>query len=70
MGYIKEPDGVNFVVEPGPYTEADRKIMSEIIAYYKATGKKLTLSKIKARQRKLVRIKKNTSQNSAKSRAK
>ena len=67
MGYIKEPDGVNFVVEPGPYTEADRKIMSAIIAYYKATGKKLTLSEIKAGKRNRVRIKKNAPPTSGKS---
>ena len=69
MGYIKEPYGVDFFVDPRPLTETDEKIFSEAIAYYKATGKKLTLSKIKARQRKRVRIKKNTSHNSGKSKA-
>jgi hypothetical protein len=39
MGYIKEPKGVDFVVEPHVLTEEDRKIMSKIIADYKATGK-------------------------------
>ena len=39
MGYIKEPKGVDFVVEPHVVTEEDRKIMSQIIADYKATGK-------------------------------
>ena len=41
MGYIKEPAGIDFVVDPKPLTEADRKKISEIIAYYKATGKKM-----------------------------
>ena len=39
MGYIKEPKGVDFVVEPHIVTAEDRKIMSKIIADYKATGK-------------------------------
>lgn len=40
MGCIKEPTGINFVVDPTPLTATDRKKISEIIAYYKATGKK------------------------------
>ena len=39
MGYIKEPKGVDFVVEPHVVTEEDRRIMAQIIADYKATGK-------------------------------
>ena len=39
MGYIKEPKGVDFVVEPHVVTDEDRKIISEAIAYYKANGK-------------------------------
>lgn len=45
MGHIKEPAGVNFVVDPTPLTTADRKKISEVIAYYKATGKKIPLQK-------------------------
>jgi hypothetical protein len=45
MGYKKEPAGINFVVDPTPLTAADRKKISEIIAYYKATGKKMPLQK-------------------------
>ena len=45
MGYIKEPAGINFTVDPKPLTAADRKRISEIIAYYKATGKKMPLQK-------------------------
>lgn len=41
MGYIKEPAGVDFVVDPTPLTTADRKRISEIIAYYKKTGQKM-----------------------------
>ena len=43
MGYIKEPAGIDFVVDPTPLTAEDRKKISEIIAYYKSTGKKMPL---------------------------
>ena len=39
MGYIKEPKGVDFVVQPHVVTEEDKKVISEAIAHYKATGK-------------------------------
>jgi hypothetical protein len=45
MGYIKEPAGIDFVVDSTPLTRADRKKISEIIAYYKSTGKKMPLQK-------------------------
>ncbi len=46
MGYIKEPSGINFVVDPTPLTAEDRKKISEIIAFYKQTGKKLRVEKV------------------------
>ncbi|HWB93411.1 MAG TPA: hypothetical protein VG605_16230 [Puia sp.] len=39
MGYIKEPKGVDFVVEPIPLTDKDRQMISDAIMLYKATGK-------------------------------
>ena len=39
MGYIKEPKGVDFVIGPSVLTDQDRKMISEIIANYKRTGK-------------------------------
>jgi hypothetical protein len=51
MGYIKEPAGIDFVVDPTPLTAADRKKISEIIAYYKATGKKMPLQKSNRKSR-------------------
>ncbi len=45
MGYIKEPAGIDFIVDPTPLTTEDRKKISEIIAYYKATGRKMPLPK-------------------------
>jgi len=43
MGYIKEPKGVDFIVDPTPLTTEERKKISEIIAHYKATGRKKAL---------------------------
>ena len=40
MGYIKEPEGVDFFVDSKPLTEKDRQEISDIIAYYKLTGRK------------------------------
>lgn len=45
MGYIKEPAGIDLVVDQTPLTAADRKKISEVIAYYRATGKKMLLQK-------------------------
>jgi hypothetical protein len=39
MGYIKEPKGVDFVIEPIPLTPEDQQMISNAIALYKATGK-------------------------------
>lgn len=39
MGYIKELADINFVVDPTPLTEAEKRRISEVIAYYKATKK-------------------------------
>jgi len=44
MGHIKEPAGVDFVVDSTPLTKADKMRISEVIAYYKATGKKNAFS--------------------------
>lgn len=51
MGYIKEPAGIDFIVDPTPLTSEDRKKISAIIAYYKATGRKMPLPKPKTRNR-------------------
>jgi hypothetical protein len=49
MGYIKEPKGVNFVVDLKPVTEKDKKLISEVISHYKA--KRVVLSKIVNKQK-------------------
>jgi len=65
-----EPDGVDLIIDSRSATKADFKAISEAIAYYKATGKVLRIPEIKARKRKLFRIKKNTSSTSRKSKFK
>jgi hypothetical protein len=49
MGYIKEPKGIDFVVEPTVLTQQDKKFFSEVIATYKANGKITRAPKKKAR---------------------
>lgn len=49
--YIKEPKGVDFFVDSTPLTAAERKKISEIIAYYKATGRKMLIQKNKVKNR-------------------
>jgi hypothetical protein len=44
MGHIKEPKGVDFYVDSRPLTAEDLHLISEAIAYYKATGRKMRSS--------------------------
>lgn len=39
MGLIREPEGVDFVVNPRPLKDWEKKQISDIIAHYKKTGK-------------------------------
>lgn len=39
MGLIREPKGVDLIVEPSVLTDDDKRIISEIITNYKRTGK-------------------------------
>jgi hypothetical protein len=58
MGYIKEPKGVDFVVERHVVTAEDRRIISEAIAHYKATGKFKRVMKAKRTNRATKKAKK------------
>ena len=40
MGYVNEPDGVDFYLDPKPLTDKNKREISEVIAYYKSTGRK------------------------------
>lgn len=42
MGHIKEPKGVDFVIQSEPLTDQDKKEISKFIADYKAKTKKRT----------------------------
>ena len=53
MGFIREPEGVDFVVDPRLLQDWEKKQISDIIAHYKKTGeiKKIsTPKKTKKRQ--------------------
>jgi hypothetical protein len=50
MGHIKEPNGVDFFVDPTPLTKEDRQKISELIAYYKRTEKKMPITKTASRK--------------------
>jgi hypothetical protein len=39
MGHIKEPQGVDFIIESKPLTDDDRAAISEYIRNYKAKQK-------------------------------
>jgi hypothetical protein len=51
MGHIKEPNDVDFFFDPKPLTKEDRQKISEIIAYYKRTGKKMPNTKAASKKR-------------------
>ena len=57
MGYIKEPEGVDLIVGPMPFSAEDRQSVSDIIANYKSTGE----IPVSTRKSKVVRRKKPTS---------
>lgn len=53
MGYIKEPVAIDFIVDSTPLTIEDRQKISEMIAYYKTTGKKLIFPKVVNKKKQL-----------------
>jgi hypothetical protein len=49
MGYIKEPEGVDFIIQSKPLTDKERKEISKFIQDYKANnGSKKSVSKLGA----------------------
>ncbi len=58
MGYVNEPDGVDLYVDPKPLTDKDKREISEVIAYYKSTGRK---KKIAAHKQSIASLKNPTS---------
>jgi len=57
MGYIKEPKGIDFVVDPQPLTEKDKSLISEAIIHYKQTGRK---KRVTTKKRAISNTKKRT----------
>ena len=57
MGYIKEPKGVDLIVGPSTLTDKDKKMISDIIARYKLTGKKTRSSKLPQRSKGTIKTK-------------
>ena len=53
MGYIREPDGVDFVVEPKPLTEAEKAQISEVIKHFKKTGRIKKIIPVKKSKKKV-----------------
>lgn len=49
MGFIKEPDGIDFVIKGKPLTEKQKKAISEFIKADKERLAKLASRKTKAR---------------------
>jgi hypothetical protein len=47
MGLIREPEGVDFVVDPRPLKDWEKEQISDIITHYKKTGqiKKISTTK-------------------------
>jgi len=39
MGYIREPEGVDFVVDSRPLKRKEKEQISDVISHYKKTGK-------------------------------
>jgi len=50
MGHIKEPKGVDFIIQSKPLTDKDRTEISKFISDYKAKNKKKQLIKRKIKQ--------------------
>ena len=46
MEYVREPEEVDFFVDPKPLSEKERKEISDIIAYYKLTGRKRKITSL------------------------
>ena len=47
MGFIREPKGVDFVINSGSLSEEDRKEISQFIKSYKIQNKKIKQQKRK-----------------------
>lgn len=56
MGYIKEPDGVDFLIQSDPLTDKERKAISEYISNYKANVAAISKAKNKSPKKQVVSL--------------
>ncbi|MCB9033271.1 MAG: hypothetical protein H6553_05495 [Chitinophagales bacterium] len=50
MGHIKEPKGVDFIIQSKPLTDKERAEISKYIAEYKERNKKKSATKTRTKQ--------------------
>lgn len=53
MGFIKEPIGIDFVIESKPLTDLERKEISDYITSKKEENKKLATTKVTTRKQRV-----------------
>ena len=53
MGLIREPEGIDFIVDSRPLNKIEEKQISDIISHYKKTGeiKKIPIKKRKTKEK-------------------
>jgi len=57
MGLIREPKGVDFVVESRQLKDYEKKQISDIITHYKKTGKIIKISALEKHSKKQLSMK-------------
>ena len=56
MGHLKEPEGVDFVINGKPLTEKQKKAISEFIKADKERLEKQKVSKVRSSSRKKINV--------------
>jgi hypothetical protein len=54
MGHIKEPEGIDFIIQSPPLTDQERKEISELIKKLKAKSSRPRISKKKKNNKEMV----------------
>jgi len=52
MGFIREPKGIDFIIQSEPLTEKEKKEISQFIADYKSKKNKIDLKKSNVKREK------------------
>ena len=53
MGHIREPEGIDFAVDPRPLRDWEKLQIREVITYYKKTGKIKKIVPLKKNRKKV-----------------